>query len=528
MGRVRRFGTRVTASAVAVATVVGIGIAAPQAVADPAPPSTSQPPKPAAPKPEPPKPAPQTPAPQTARPAAAGPVLPGVKVTNVFWYSDRRVALWVHSTAMNADIQVQLLLPRDWNVAPSATFPQLYMLDGLRAREDQNGWTINTDIEKFFKDKNVTVVLPVGGQSSFYTDWKEPDKGKLYRWETFLTRELPPILETQWRATSTRGVAGLSMGGTSALMLATRHPDFYKFAASYSGVLQLTSVGMQQAIQFAMKDAGGYDATKMFGQPSDPAWKEHDPYLLADKLRGMSVYMSTGNGMVGPHDTPGSIPGLATNYAGVGLEVLARVTTQQYAAKLNKLGVAARAVFRPSGTHTWPYWQFELHESWPQAATALGVEGTKPNCVPRGAIADKVKGDKTLGECLTPEYDVPGGKAQDFRNGRVFWSPKTGAKIVGGGIGGAYVAAAGPGGYLGFPTSDEGAIIRGGRVSDFERGKIYWTTRSGAHAVRGAILEQWAKDGYERGRLGYPIGDEVDAPGGGRMQQFENGVITVK
>ncbi|WP_186290565.1 alpha/beta hydrolase-fold protein [Gordonia zhaorongruii] len=400
---------------------------------------------------------------------------PPATVKKVNWYSAHRVALWVHSPAMDTDIQVQLLLARDWFAKPEKKFPQLTMLDGLRAQDDQNGWLLNTNVEQFYADKNVNVVLPVGGESSFYTDWKEPDKGKNYKWETFLMKELPPILENDWRSTDVRGVEGLSMGGSAAMMLAARNPGFYKFAGSFSGILQLTSYGMPQAIQFAVNDAGGYDSRKMFGPPSDPAWKAHDPYLLAKELKGTSLYISSGNGVVGPHDKPSDIPLLATNYSGVGLEVLSRVTSQQFAAKLNKLGINGQAVYRPSGTHTWPYWEFEMTQAWPQVAGALGIAGDKVQCKVGGAFkkAPQVRG---LGGCLTPEYAVPGGRAQDFRNGRIFTGPK-GPKVVGGAIGGVYVPAMA---RLGLPTSDERPGRDGEKYSTFERGKIVWSPRTGA------------------------------------------------
>ena len=39
--------------------------------------------------------------------------------------------------------------------------------------------------------------MPVGGQSSFYSDWYAPACGKngcqTYKWETFLTSELPQL-----------------------------------------------------------------------------------------------------------------------------------------------------------------------------------------------------------------------------------------------------------------------------------------------------------------------------------------------
>lgn len=414
-----------------------------------------------------------------AEPAAGAPPAAqaeAARVTKTFWYDSQRVALWVFSPAMKREIQVQLLLARDWWFDEKAKFPQLYTLDGLRAQEDQSGWILNTDIASFYKDKNVNVVLPVGGESSFYTDWKAPDNGKNYQWETFLMRELPPILENQWRSTDVRGVQGLSMGGSAAMMLAARNPGFFKFVGSYSGILQLTSYGMPQAIQFALRDGGGYDSMKMFGPPSDPAWAEHDPYLLAEKLRGTSLYISSGNGVVGQHDNPSDIPLLATNYSGVGLEVLSRTTSQQFATKLNQLGIPAQAVYRASGTHTWPYWEFEMKQAWPQAASALGLAGDRVACKVGDAFK-KAKQLGGLGGCLTPQYAVPGGFAQDFRTGRLFTGPK-GPKVVTGAIGGAYVSNFA---RLGLPTSDEQRTRDGkGQFQTFERGKVTWTPNQGA------------------------------------------------
>jgi len=439
------------------------------------------------------RPAPK-PAPQAVRKPAAEPTkVPApaattndrVKVTNIYWYSSRRVAIWVYSPAMKTNIQVQLLLARDWYAKPNARFPQLTMLDGLRAQDNQSGWILNTNVIDFYKDKNVNVVLPVGGESSFYTDWQQPDRGKHYMWETFLMKELPPILEKDWRSTKVRGIMGLSMGGSAAMMLAARNPGFYKFAASFSGILQFTSPGMAQAIQFAQNDGGGYDSEKMFGKPSDPAWQEHDPYLLADKLQGTSLYISSGNGVIGPHDQPSDIPLLATNYAGVGLELLSRVTSQQFAIKLAEEGVAARVVYRPSGTHTWPYWQFEMQQAWPQAASALGLAGDKVNCAVYGNFKKAAaKHKKVLGNCLTPDYAVPGGRAQDFFGGRIISGPK-GPKIVVGAIGGAYSGAGGPGGPLGLPTSDElSTRDRKGRYNTFQRGRITWDAKNGTKIFR--------------------------------------------
>ncbi|MBF6363434.1 esterase [Nocardia farcinica] len=446
-------------------------------------------------------------------------------VQQAIWLTDRRVALWVNSPSMGAPVQVQLLLARDWNAKPETRFPLLIMLDGLRATDDESGWTKDAGAEEFFADKNVTVVLPVGGQSSFYADWMQPNNGRNYKWETFLTKELPPLLESQWRATDVRGMQGLSMGGTAAMFLAGRNPGFVRYAASYSGFLTTTTLGMPQAIQFAMRDAGGFDSAAMWGPPTSPEWEAHDPYLLADKLRGVSLYISSGSGTTGPFDQASGIPGVSTNYAGTGLEILSRLTSQNFVTKLGELQIPATVNYRASGTHSWPYWDFEMRQSWPQAAAALGVEPDKPACAAGGAIGALAAANGWLGDCLTGEYAVPGGLAQDFHGGRVFYSAETGAHAVGGMIGGGYQAAGGPGGALGLPTGGERDLGDGrGRMQPFQHGALYWTPQTGAQVVRGAIFDEWGRQGFERGPAGYPTAPEVRTPNkDGAVQAFEGG-----
>src|SRR6201991_3483119 len=63
----------------------------------------------------------------------------------------------------------------------------VYLLDGLRAQEDYNGWDINTPAFEEYYQSGLSVIMPVGGQSSFYSDWYQPACGKAgcqtYKWE---------------------------------------------------------------------------------------------------------------------------------------------------------------------------------------------------------------------------------------------------------------------------------------------------------------------------------------------------------
>ena len=53
---------------------------------------------------------------------------------------------------------------------------------------------------------------------------------------------------------------------------------------------------------------------------------------------------------------------------------------------------------------------------------------------------------------------------------------------------------------------------------------IYWSPSTGAHEVYGAIRARWAGQGWERGRLGYPVSGEYAVPGG-RQSDFQGGSI---
>jgi len=72
-----------------------------------------------------------------------------------------------------------------------------------------------------------------------------------------------------------------------------------------------------------------------------------------------------------------------------------------------------------------------------------------------------------------------------------------------------YVAMGGPGGPLGCPLTDELVNPDGfGRRTQFQNGTIYWSPRSGAWPVWGAIGGYWCNNGCEAGWIGYPTSYE--------------------
>ena len=449
----------------------------------------------------------------------------GVSVERVTWLTDRHLELEIRSAAMPAaPVKVQILLARDWHSSPNRTFPEVWALDGMRATDTESGWVAKTNIISQFADKNVNVIMPIGGQSSFYSDWLQESNGVHYMWETFLINELIPVLRNGYRSNGERAVFGLSMGGTAAINLAERHPDLFKFAGSFSGYLDTTSPGMPASITAAQQDAGGFSSEAMWGPYGSQQWIDHDPKLGVENLKGIKVYVSAGSGM-DDYGQPGSVANGPANAAGKGLEVLSRMTTETFKRAAEKKGIDVTAVFRPSGVHDWPYWQFELTQAWPHMAKALNLsdEDKGATCVAIGAIAEATR-TGSLGACLTNEYDVAGGKVQDFAQGRAYWSPETGAFGLYGRINARYTELGGPASWLGFPLSDERAAANGGRFVEFHNGNIYWTPTLGAVAVPRDIVIKWGEHRWEHGFLGYPTGDAV-GEAGGFIQQFQGGTI---
>ena len=165
----------------------------------------------------------------------------------------------------------------------------VYLLDGLRARDDRNGWDIETGAFSWFDGSGLSVVMPVGGMSSFYTDWYRPAVGngttQTYKWETFLTSELPAWLAANKGVSPTgNAVVGLSMSGSAALILAAYHPGQFVYAGSLSGFLNLSNGLWPVLVGIAMGDAGGFNALDMWGPYGGPAWQRNDPMLQIGRL----------------------------------------------------------------------------------------------------------------------------------------------------------------------------------------------------------------------------------------------------
>jgi S-formylglutathione hydrolase FrmB len=172
-----------------------------------------------------------------------------------------------------------------------------------------------------------------------------------------------------------RAVAGLSMGGFGAMSYAARHDDLFAAAASFSGAVDTLYPTPATNLLFV----SGVVAPGIWGDPAthEELWRAHNPTDLVRKLRGVALFVATGDGTMGGPAGDVDAPGA------YGLEQVVKQMNDSFAHALDAAGVRYASDFYHGGYHGWPYWQRELHWALPQIVAVIG--GASTPCPPRAS-----------------------------------------------------------------------------------------------------------------------------------------------
>ena len=114
--------------------------------------------------------------------------------------------------------------------------PVLWLLHGMS--DDHSIWARRTSIERYASEIGIAVIMPAVNLS-----WYQ-DMASGPRYGTFLSEELPAIAQSFFPLSTARKdnfVAGLSMGGYGAFLLALSQPERFAAAASLSGALDVAA-----------------------------------------------------------------------------------------------------------------------------------------------------------------------------------------------------------------------------------------------------------------------------------------------
>jgi S-formylglutathione hydrolase FrmB len=295
-------------------------------------------------------------------------------------------------------LNVNVLLPNDYGSSGARRYPVLYLLHALNYNE--NTWLDLSDVEKFTAgftgDRAAIVVMPDGGPQGWYTDWP----GREQLWETYHLTRVIPAIDARFRTLADRGhraVAGFSMGGYGALLYAARHPDLFTAAGGFSPLSHITIPDQPYAGAPASDpktDAGspgpafggrarGYrtpddehsgcngGSNQWGGGVRDIRWHERNPADLVSNLRGVSVYVASGNGVpCSPDDLTDRPTFIEQGDAGTLV-----MTRDYYVPAARAAGVHVVDDFYGCGVHTMRYGERDLHAFWPVMLSAFGGPG---------------------------------------------------------------------------------------------------------------------------------------------------------
>ena len=269
----------------------------------------------------------------------------------------------VYSPAMDRVVTNDILLP-----AGDEPRPTFYLMMGADGAAGGWGWPESSDYEEFFADKHVNVVTPIGSVSSLQADWYYEDQATgTNRWATYMTQELPTIVDKHFYGTGRDAIAGMSMSGGPALDLAAMAPERFAAAASYSGCPSTLGVGGYLYSLAGVRMNGG-SATNAYGLPGNEAWAAHSPALNVEKLADTEVFVSAAHGIPGAID---GNTGSSRLQPISGIEAASYVCSTYFVDQAEQAGVDVDWYPLEEGSHWWGLFEHQMRTSWRTIGPAI-------------------------------------------------------------------------------------------------------------------------------------------------------------
>lgn len=152
------------------------------------------------------------------------------------------------SSTLNCTMRFAIYLP------PQATrdkpVPVLYWLSGLTCTDEN--FMQKAGAQRIAAQLGIAIVAPdtsprgdnvadadtydLGQGASFYVNATEAPWSSHYKMYDYVLKELPQLIETSFPVSDKRAIAGHSMGGHGALILALKNPERYRSVSAFSPI----------------------------------------------------------------------------------------------------------------------------------------------------------------------------------------------------------------------------------------------------------------------------------------------------
>lgn len=254
-------------------------------------------------------------------------------------------SLVFESKLVDYPVKYSVYLPADYE-SSNRSYPVLYLLHGYT--DNETGW-IQFGEANSIADKGIAngdfssciIIMPDGKLSLYCNHFNGKDN-----WEDMFIDELIPFVESKYRIRKKkefRAIAGLSMGGNGALLLAMKHTDLFSTCVAMSA-----AVITDEEIKESYQEKGFYNEylSDIFGPKPESGipehWIKNAPLHLIesvdiDKLKSVRFYIDCG-------DDDFLYKGNSTLHI-----------------KMRNLNIPHEYRVR-NGAHNWTYWRTSLYD----------------------------------------------------------------------------------------------------------------------------------------------------------------------
>ncbi|ACV27457.1 S-formylglutathione hydrolase [Kangiella koreensis] len=189
------------------------------------------------------------------------------------------------SSALNCEMRFAVYLPPQMEQGKKV--PVLYWLSGLTCTDEN--FMQKAGAHRMAAELGMMIVAPdtsprgddvaddegydLGKGAGFYVNATQEPWAKHYQMYDYITHELPQIIEGNFSVTEQKAIAGHSMGGHGALMIALRNPQMFVSASAFSPIVN------------PMNCPWGEKAFTAYLGDDKEVWKEYDTcYLMENYL----------------------------------------------------------------------------------------------------------------------------------------------------------------------------------------------------------------------------------------------------
>ncbi|TDF42219.1 S-formylglutathione hydrolase [Alteromonadaceae bacterium M269] len=200
------------------------------------------------------------------------------------------------SQSVNCTMTFSIYLPPQ--VLSGKKVPVLYWLSGLTCTDEN--FVTKAGAQQIAAELGIAIVAPdtsprgdnvaddpsydLGYGAGFYVNATEAPWDKHYQMYSYVTEELPTLIEQHFPVTSQRSISGHSMGGHGALMIALRNPENYQSVSAFS------------PISNPLNCAWGHKAFETYLGKDRKTWEQYDASLsLARSNASLPILVDQGS-----------------------------------------------------------------------------------------------------------------------------------------------------------------------------------------------------------------------------------------